>query len=308
MLFDILPGSLMFLLFAGLVLLILKSMVMFIPQQEAAVTEIFGRYADTKHAGLRFKWPWPISQERTRPGQRISLRLIELRETVSVKTRDNAFVTFPVAVQYRVKSDKVKEAFYELEDPAAQISSFVLNVVRTEAARMQLDDLYTNKQDVEDAVRKELAERMSGFGFDIANVLVDEPQPSEEVRRAFNRVIAAQREKEAALNEAEAERVRLVGVAQAEKESKRLQGEGIAAQRLAIAEGYHDAMQKLKEGMPGVSEAEILAMLMMTNHWDTIRDAAHHPSNVILMNGSGETPMNDMATLAAAFKALEDKG
>ena len=71
---------------------------------------------------------------------------------------------------------------------------------------------------------------MSEYGYDIVNVLVDEPQPSPEVQAAFNRVIAAQREREAAENEAEAQRIRLVGVAEAEKTSKRLQGEGIAAQ------------------------------------------------------------------------------
>ncbi len=287
-----------------LVVLWLFTTVMIVPQQQAAVTEVLGRFAAVKQAGLNFKWPYPISVERKMNRQRISLRLIELRETVSVKTRDNAFVSFPVAVQYRVRPDRVRQAFYELEDPEAQISSFVLNVVRTEAARLDLEDLYTNKQDIEAAVQAELQERMTGFGFEIANVLVDEPQPSKEVRDSFNRVIAAKREREAAENEAAAERIRLIGVAEAERESKRLQGEGIAAQRLAIAEGYNVAMKALKDAMPTTSEHDILAMLMMTNHWDTIRDAAHSPSNTILMNGAGEGALEDMGRLAAAFQAM----
>ena len=134
-------------------------------------------------------------------------------------------------------------------------------------------------------------------------MLVDEPQPSREVQNAFNRVIAAQREKEAAENEAEAQRIRLVGIAEAEKTSKRLQGEGIAAQRLAIAEGYHEAMDKLKEAMPETREETILAMLMMTNHWDTIRDAAAGPGNIIMVNGSGEQATQDLARMSAAFQA-----
>ncbi|MEM9861972.1 MAG: SPFH domain-containing protein, partial [Myxococcota bacterium] len=119
-------------------------------------------------------------------------------------------------------------------------------------------------------------------------------------------VIAAQREMEAAQNEAEAQRIRLVGVAEAEKTSKRLQGEGIAAQRLAIAEGYHEAMDKLKTAMPQTSEETILAMLMMTNHWDTIRDAAAGKGNVIMVNGSGNQATDDLANMAAAFRVSND--
>ncbi len=288
-----------------LLLLWLGSTVMIVGQQTVAITEVFGRFAAVKPSGLRFKLPWPISAERfPATGERMSLRLRELRQTVSVKTADNAFVNFPVAVQFRVRPDRVKEAFYELEDPEGQIASFVLNVVRSQGAKSSLEDLYTAKQAVEDAVKQELGDRLGAYGYQIVNVLVDQPEPSPEVQDAFNRVIAAQREQEAARNLAEAERIRLVGVAQAERESKRLQGEGIAQQRLAIANGYREAMVNLQEAMPGVPEQTILAMLMMTNHWDTVRDAAHAHGNVILMNGSGDTAMRDLAHVAAAFKAV----
>lgn len=282
----------------------LATSLLVVKQKTAAIVELFGRFQSTKMPGLRLKAPWPFAMERRNAdGTRVNLRLRELKEHVSVKTRDNAFVSFPVAVQYRVMESKIKEAFYELDDPEGQIVSFVLNVVRTEGAKLTLEELYTAKAHVELAVKAELEDRMSSYGFEIVNVLVDEPQPSHEVQNAFNRVIAAQREKEAAENEAEAQRIRLVGIAEAEKTSKRLQGEGIAAQRLAIAEGYHEAMDKLKVAMPETSEETILAMLMMTNHWDTIRDAAQGPGNVIMVNGSGEQATKDLANMAAAFQA-----
>ncbi len=298
---------LILLLFLFTLLAWLTTSVMVVGQKTAAIIEVFGRFYTVKMAGLRLKYPWPIGIER-RDGrnQRTSLRLLEMNEVVSVKTTDKLFVSFPVAVQYRVMSSRVAEAFYELEDAVAQIGSFVLNVVRTEGAKMSLEQLYTAKQSVEDAVKTELSERMSEYGFEIVNVLVDEPQPSEEVQNSFNTVIAAKREKEAAENEAAAERIRLVGIAEAEKTSKRLQGEGIAAQRLAIATGYNEAMSKLKAAMPGVTEETILSMLMMTNHWDTIRDAAAHPGNVIMVNGSGDSAMTELANLAASFRSVNN--
>lgn len=281
----------------------LASCILIVKQKTAAVVEVFGRFSSVKMPGLRTKLPWPFALERRHAdGSRVNLRLRELKEHVSVKTRDNAFVSFPVAVQYRVMEDKIQEAFYELDDAEAQIVSFVLNVVRTEGAKLTLEELYTAKAHVELAVQAELEERLSSYGFEIVNVLVDEPQPSHEVQNAFNRVIAAQREMEAAKNEAEAQRIRLVGIAEAEKTSKRLQGEGIAAQRLAIADGYHEAMDKLKVAMPNTGEETILAMLMMTNHWDTIRDAASGAGNIIMVNGSGSQATEDLAHMAAAFK------
>ena len=281
----------------------LATSFLIVKQKTAAIVEVFGRFSAVKLPGLRLKAPWPFAIERRNPdGTRVNMRLRELKEHVSVKTRDNAFVSFPVAVQYRVMEANIQEAFYELDDPDGQIVSFVLNVVRTEGAKLTLEELYTAKAHVELAVKAELEERMSSYGFEIVNVLVDEPQPSVEVQNAFNRVIAAQREMEAAQNEAEAQRIRLVGIAEAEKTSKRLQGEGIAAQRLAIADGYHEAMDKLKDAMPGTSEETILAMLMMTNHWDTIRDAANGPGNIIMVNGSGSQATEDLAHMAAAFK------
>ncbi len=121
-------------------------------------------------------------------------------------------------------------------------------------------------------------------------------------------VIAAKREKEAAENEAGAERIRLVGVAEAEKTSKRLQGEGIAAQRLTIAEGYHDAMTQLKQAMPETSEDTILAMLMMTNHWDTVRDASSSLGNVIMVSDSGEAAMSVLARIDGPYPMLDLEG
>jgi regulator of protease activity HflC (stomatin/prohibitin superfamily) len=286
----------------------LATCVLVVKQKSAALVEVFGRFTAVKMPGLRFKLPWPIALERRYAnGSRVNLRLRELKEHVSVKTRDNAFVSFPVAVQYRVMEDKIQEAFYELDDAEAQIVSFVLNVVRTEGAKLTLEELYTAKAHVEIAVQAELEERLKSYGFEIVNVLVDEPQPSQEVQDAFNRVIAAKREMEAAKNEAEAERIRLVGIAEAEKTSKRLQGEGIAAQRLAIADGYHEAMDKLKIAMPHTGEETILAMLMMTNHWDTIRDAANGAGNIIMVNGSGSQATEDLAHMAAAFKVSGPK-
>jgi regulator of protease activity HflC (stomatin/prohibitin superfamily) len=288
-----------FVLLGTLGLILLGTTVLLVSQQTVAVIEVFGRFYKIKHAGLRLKFPWPIAAV----SGRLSLRLQELRSEVSVKTKDNVFVVFPIAIQYRVIRERVFDAFYQLDSPYQQIESFILNIVRTSAAGMTLDELYTERDRISVEILQDLTERMSEYGYLIDTVLVDEPQPSEEVRQSFNRVIAAQREKEAAVQLAEAERIRIVAKAKAEAESKRLQGMGLAQQREEIAKGLKEAVEVLKDSMPGVGENVILAMLMMTNQFDTIRDAAEAPGSVILVPYAGDGAVSDLARVAAAFEA-----
>lgn len=276
---------------------IIWSTIVITPGKRANIIERFGRpLLSAKPSGLTFKWPWPID---VIVGQ-VNLQLQEISADVSVKTSDNAFMLLPVKAQYRASSDTqgAVRAFYELEDPEQQITSYVLNNVRQSASGMTMIDLYQNRDAIEAQVQNALQEQFLQYGYSIENVLIDEPQPSVEVRDSFNRVIASEREKEAAQNIADAKRIELVGIAQAESESKKLQGEGIAAMREAIASGMEAAMRTLTDS--GLSEQEALHLLMDTNRLDTISTAASH-GNLVLADMQDSTHfMNTIAALKAA--------
>jgi len=228
--------------------------------------------------------------------------LQEITQDVSVKTRDNAFMTLPVKVQYRASdspSGSVK-AYYELEEPERQITSYILNNIRQTAAGLNMVDLYQNRSDMEDTVQSTLTDRFEKFGYVIENVLVDEPQPSPEVKDAFNRVIASEREKEAALNIAEAKRIELVGIAKAERESKQLQGQGIAEMRDEIAKGLQKAIEEIKQA--GLTTEQAVTLIMDTNRLDTLGSAATH-GNMFFVDLKQGSPMPDtLATVLAANK------
>ena len=280
-----------------LVLLLIWSIIVITPGKRASIIERFGRpLTNAKPSGLTFKLPWPIDIIVAQ----VNLQLQEISADVSVKTSDNAFMLLPVKAQYRASSDTQGSvrAYYELEDPEQQITSYVLNNVRQSASGMTMIDLYQNRDAIEARVQSSLQEQFLQYGYSIENVLIDEPQPSIEVRDAFNRVIASEREKEAAQNIADAKRIELVGIAQAESESKKLQGEGIASMREAIATGMEAAMKTLTES--GLSEQEALHLLMDTNRLDTISTAASH-GNLILADMADSTHfMNTIAALKAA--------
>jgi len=102
---------------------------------------------------------------------------------------------------------------------------------------MKLDD-FEKKDDIANAVKRELNDAMINYGYDIIKALVTDIDPDQQVKEAMNRINAAEREKVAAQYEGDAARILIVEKAKAEAESKRLQGQGIADQRREIARGH----------------------------------------------------------------------
>lgn len=283
-----------------LLLILAATMIVITPGKRAKVIERLGRpLPAARMPGLSFKLPWPLD----RVVASVNLQLQEIGADVSVKTSDNAFMTLPVKVQYRASSDTsgAVRAHYELENPEQQITSYVLNNARQTASSMTMIDLYQNRDSIEAQVQTALQEQFTQYGYAIVNVLIDEPQPSIEVREAFNRVIASEREREAAKNIAEARKIELVGVAGAEKESKRLQGEGIAEMREAIAKGMDEAMKTLKAA--GLTPQEALMLLMDTNRLDTLSTVASE-GNMILVDMKGS---DDLAKMVVAVNSANKK-
>ena len=283
-----------------LVLLLLPTVLYVVKGKTAVILETFGRpHQHAVFPGLRIKWPAPI----TTIVARVNLQLQEIHADVSVKTSDNAFMTLPVKVQYRASDDALGavKAHYELEAPEKQITSYVLNNVRQTASGMEMTELYANRDAVEQQVQAALSEQFARFGYIIENVLVDEPQPSSEVRDAFNKVIASKRLMEAARNEAEAQRIKLVGAAQAEAESKKLQGEGMAQMREAIARGLEGAMATMTKA--GLKTDQALQLLTDTNRIDAITSAAAHGNTIIIDAGANR----DMASTAALLDSIKNK-
>ncbi|MEZ4195344.1 MAG: SPFH domain-containing protein [Candidatus Paceibacterota bacterium] len=288
----------MFWFILALVIFLLPAVLFVVKGKTAVILETFGRpHSQAVFPGLRVKWPWPI----TNIVARVNLQLQEIHADVSVKTSDNAFMTLPVKVQYRASDDPVGavKAHYELEAPERQITSYVLNNVRQTASGMEMTELYANRDAVEQQVQTALSEQFARFGYVIENVLVDEPQPSVEVRDAFNKVIASKRLMEAAKNEAEAERIKLVGAAQAEAESKKLQGEGMAQMREAIAKGLEEAMKTMERA--GLNSEQAVLFLTDTNRIDAITTAASHGNTIIIDAGANR----DLASTAALLDSIK---
>ncbi|MDR2222728.1 MAG: SPFH domain-containing protein [Flavobacteriaceae bacterium] len=286
----------------GIIILLIFLGFFTVKQQSAAIVERFGKFNSIRHSGLQLKIPFV-----DRITGVVNLRIQQLDVMIETKTKDNVFVKMKVSVQFKVIATNVYDAFYKLEYPHDQITSYVFDVVRAEVPKLILDDVFERKDNIAIAVKRELNEAMTTYGYDIINTLITDIDPDIQVKNAMNRINAADREKVAAEYEAEASRIRIVAKAKAEAESKRLQGQGIADQRREIAQGLLESVDTLNKA--GINSQEASALIVVTQHYDTLQSVgADSRSNLILLPNAPSAASDMLTNLVASFAASSKVG
>ena len=283
-------------------LVILYSSFFVVKQKTAAIIERFGKFHSIRQSGLKMKIPLV-----DKIAGKLSLKIQQLDVIIETKTLDDVFVRLKVSVQYRVIKSKVYDAFYQLDYPHEQITSYVFDVVRAEVPKMKLDDVFVKKDDIALAVKAELNDAMLEYGFDIIKTLVTDIDPDAQVKEAMNRINAADREKTAAQFEGDAARILIVEKAKAEAESKRLQGQGIADQRREIARGLEESVEVLNK--VGINSQEASALIVVTQHYDTLQSIGQETnSNLILLPNSPQAGSQMLNDMVASFTASNQIG
>ena len=112
-----------------------------VEQQERAIVERFGKFVRVAGPGLQRKSPFVESV-----AGRMSLQVEQLNADIETKTKDNVFVVVKLAIQYMVgaEEEKVKDAYYKLDDPEVQMKSYAFDVVRSHIPTMDLDEAYAD--------------------------------------------------------------------------------------------------------------------------------------------------------------------
>jgi regulator of protease activity HflC (stomatin/prohibitin superfamily) len=283
-------------------LLLILGTFFVVKQQSAALVERFGKFSGTRQSGLQLKIPLI-----DKVAGRLSLKIQQLDVVIETKTKDDVFVKLKVSVQYKVIKEKVYDAFYKLDYPHDQITSYVFDVVRAEVPKMKLDDVFERKNDIANAVKLELNEAMLNYGYDIIKTLVTDIDPDQQVKEAMNRINASEREKVAAQFEGDAQRILIVERAKAEAESKRLQGMGIADQRREIARGLEESVEVLNK--VGINSQEASALIVVTQHYDTLQSIGSETnSNLILLPNSPQAGSEMLNNMVASFTASNQIG
>ncbi len=270
------------------VLLLLVKSVLIVTEQTAVVVERLGKFQRIANSGFGLLIPFIDRKASTQ-----NLRVQQLDVNVETKTKDNVFVNIQVSVQYKVVREKVKDAYYSLDNPRGQIASYVFDDVRAEVPKLDLDDVFSKKDDIATAVRQNIAEVMDDYGYEIIKTLLTDIDPDQKVKESMNRINAARRDREAASEEGEAHKIKIIKEAEAEAESKRLAGEGIAKQRLEIVRGFKESVEDFQRSLKDVTHEEVMQFVLMTQYFDTLNNVGSNSKNTSILIPHSPGAMKD---------------
>lgn len=272
---------------AILLLLIIKSVII-VPEKKIYVIQRLGKFKRMARPGFGMIIPF-IDQK----AGVINMRVQQLDVDVETKTRDDVFVHLRVSVQFQVMSDKIFDAHYSLDNHRHQIASYIFDDVRAEVPKMELDDVFAKKEDIAQAVRQNLSDSMDDYGYSIVKALITDIDPDKNVKDSMNRINAAKRDKEATMENAEANKITVVKAAEADAESKRLSGEGIAQQRLEIVRGFKESVEDFQKSLKNITHEEVMQFVLLTQYFDTLNNIGQNGKNTSILIPHSPSAMAD---------------
>ena len=286
-------------IFLMVLLSVVASTLYVVRQQTVVIIERFGKYQTTSGSGIHVRLPFGIDKIAAR----IQLRLLQSEIVVETKTKDNVFVTLNVATQYRVNEQNVTDAYYKLMRPEAQIKSYIEDALRSSVPKLTLDELFEKKDEIALEVQHQVAEEMSTYGYVIVKPLITKVEPDAEVKQSMNEINAAQRKRVAAQELANADKIKIVTAAEAEAEKDRLHGVGIAQQRKAIVDGLAESIQELKNANVGMTEEQIMSILLTNQYLDTLNTFAAKGNQTLFLPNHPEGIEDIRTQILSSLKA-----
>src|ERR1700742_1897738 len=215
-----------------------------VPQARAGIVERFGRYNRTLNPGLTVLMPFI---DRLKP-------LIDLREQVvsfppqPVITEDNLVVGIDTVLYFTVND--AKSATYEVANPLQAIEQITVTTLRNVIGSLTLEAALTSRDHINAQLRTVLDEATNKWGIRVNRVEIKSIDPPGSIQEAMEKQMRAERDRRAAILNAE-------GV----KQSAILTAEGLKQAAVLTAEGEKQAAILRSEG-----EAQAIATVFSAIH------------------------------------------
>jgi regulator of protease activity HflC (stomatin/prohibitin superfamily) len=219
------------------VLVMLARTIRVIPQARAGVVERLGRYSRTLSPGLAIVIPFI---DRVRP-------LLDLREQAvafdpqPVITEDNLVVNIDSVIYFQVTDPKA--ATYEIANPVNAIDLLTVTTLRNVIGGMTLEQTLTSRDQINDQLRGILDDATGKWGIRVHRVELKAVDPPPSVKDAMEKQMRADREKRAAILQAEGVKQAQILQAEGEKQSAILRAEGQKQAQILSAEGQSKAIE-----------------------------------------------------------------
>jgi len=236
------------------VLVLLARTVRVIPQARAGVVERLGRYSRTLTPGLALVIPFI---DRVRP-------LADLREQVlsfepqPVITQDNLVVNIDSVIYFQITDPKA--ATYEIANPVDAIDMLTVTTLRNVIGGMTLEQTLTSRDSINDQLRGILDDATGKWGIRVHRVELKAVDPPASVKDTMEKQMRADREKRAAILQAEGVKQSQILQAEGEKQAAILKAEGQKQAAILAAQGQSQAIETVFKAIhDGKPDAQLLA-------------------------------------------------
>ena len=214
-----------------------------ITQARAGVVERLGRYSRTLEPGLTIVTPFI---ERVRP-------LVDLREQVvnfspqSVITEDNVVVGIETVLYFTITDPK--SATYEIASPLQAIEQLTVTTLRNVIGGLTLEATLTSRENVNAELRTVLDEATGKWGIRINRVELKSINPPASIQDSMEKQMRAERDRRAAILNAEGVKQSQILTAEGEKQAAVLRAEGNKQAAILNAEGQAKAIGTVFEAI-----------------------------------------------------------
>jgi len=248
-----------------------------IGQAEVMVIERLGRFHRVARSGLNILIPW-IERPKSIDVRYFEIAVggikkitagsttrIDLREQVlnfpsqPVITKDNVTIDIDAVLYYRVADPQ--KATYAVQNLPYALETLTKTTLRNIVGEMELDSTLASRDAINTRMREVIEEAAIGWGVDLTRVELQAIEPPRDIQQSMELQMRAERErraavtnaeagKRAAILEAEGVRESQVRRAEGEKDAAILRAQGLATARLAMAEAEAEALERVSAALP----------------------------------------------------------
>ncbi|PYF83178.1 MULTISPECIES: SPFH domain-containing protein [Marinomonas] len=276
-----------------LVVVLLKTSIKFVPQNQAYVIERFGKYQSTKEAGLNFILPFidRISADRS-----LKEQAVDVPEQSAI-TKDNISLHVDGVLYFRVL-DPYK-ATYGVDDYVFAVTQLAQTTMRSELGKMELDKTFEERDVLNTNIVASINDAAGPWGIQVLRYEIKDIVPPQSVMEAMEAQMKAERvkraqilesegDRQAAINRAEGEKASVVLAAEADKEEQVLRAEGEAKAIVAVASAQAEALRQVGEAAATEEGQKAIQLDLASKAIEAKRAIAKESSVVLLPDGATE--------------------